>query len=62
MAQDHFLDPPLPDIIDQWRYYLRVLAPAAQHRILDVGCHNGDAERLLLRDYPQIAKVTGIDL
>ena len=62
MAQDHFLDPPLPDIIEQWRYYLRALAPAANHRILDVGCHNGDAERLLLRDYPHIAKVIGIDL
>jgi ubiquinone/menaquinone biosynthesis C-methylase UbiE len=62
MAQDHFLDPPMADIIEHWRYYLRALAPAADHRILDVGCHNGDAERLLLREYPHIAKVIGIDL
>ena len=62
MAQDRFLNPPLPDIIQQWQYYLRVLAPAPGAVILDIGCHSGDAERLLLRDYPQIAKVIGIDL
>ncbi|SRR5258706_6645468 len=62
MAQELFLDPPVPDIIQQWRYYLRALAPAADQLILDVGCHSGDAERLLLRDYPKIAKVIGIDL
>ena len=62
MAQERFLDPPLPDIIQQWQYYLRALAPAPGALILDIGCHSGDAERLLLREYPQVAKVIGIDL
>jgi len=57
MAQERFLDPPLPDIIQQWRDYLRLLAPAPGDILLDIGCHTGDAERLLLRDYPHIAKV-----
>ena len=50
MAQERFLDPPLPDIIAQWQYYFRALQPQPGHLVLDIGCHSGDAERLLLRE------------
>ncbi len=61
MAQEEFLDDPMPDVIEQWRYYFSVLAPQAGDRILDVGCNTAEAERLLLRDYPKIGKVIGLE-
>ena len=61
MAQAEFLDLPLPDVIAQWRYYLSVLAPGLGDVLLDVGCGTGDAERLLVRDYPNIGKVVGVE-
>jgi precorrin-6B methylase 2 len=61
MAQEEFLNDPMPDVIDQWRFYLSVLNPQAGDLILDVGCNTGDAERLLLREYPQIGKVIGVE-
>ena len=61
MAQAEFLDLPMPDIIAQWRFYLSVLAPGSGDVLIDVGCNTGDAERLLVRDYPDIAKVIGIE-
>jgi ubiquinone/menaquinone biosynthesis C-methylase UbiE len=62
MAQERFLDPALPDLIAQWRDYLRARRPWPGNAILDIGCHSGDAERLLVREYPGIAKVIGIDV
>ena len=62
MAQERFLDPPLRDIITQWRYYFQALQPLPGNVILDLGCHSGDAERLLVREYPDISKVIGVDV
>jgi ubiquinone/menaquinone biosynthesis C-methylase UbiE len=61
MAQEEFLDDPMPDVIEQWRYYFSVLAPTDGDRILDVGCNTAEAERLLLTDYPKIGKVIGLE-
>jgi arsenite methyltransferase len=61
MAQEEFLDDPMPDVIEQWRFYFSALAPQAGDLILDVGCNTGEAERLLLRDYPRIGKIIGVE-
>jgi ubiquinone/menaquinone biosynthesis C-methylase UbiE len=61
MAQEEFLDDPMPDIIEQWRHYFSLLAPQAGDVILDVGCNTADAERLLLREYAKIDKVIGLE-
>ena len=46
MAQEEFLDDPMPDVIEQWRYYFSVLAPQTGELILDVGCNTGEAEQM----------------
>ena len=62
MAQmKKFLDIPMPDIIEQWRYYLSLLRPESGHRVIDVGSGSGDAVYLLSQDFPAIEKVVGID-
>lgn len=61
MAQETFLDPAMPDIIRQWEHYLERLEPVRGARVLDVGCNTGDALRLLLRRYPDVGPITGID-
>jgi len=61
MAQDSFLNPAMPDIIEQWRAYFRLLELQPCHTILDVGCNTGDADRFLLRLYPYVKMVVGID-
>ncbi len=61
MAQEEFLDDPMPDIIEQWRHYFSLLAPQRGDRIIDVGCNTAEAERLLLREYPSIGKVIGLE-
>lgn len=61
MAQEEFLDDPMPDVIEQWRYYFSLLLPQADDLILDVGCNTAEAERLLLREYPKIGKVIGLE-
>jgi ubiquinone/menaquinone biosynthesis C-methylase UbiE len=61
MAQEEFLENPMPDIIEQWRYYFSVLNPQPDDVIIDVGCNTGDAEKELLTGYPKIRKVFGID-
>jgi len=61
MAQEEFLDDPMPDILDQWRFYFSILGPAPDDTIVDIGCHTGDAERLLLREYPTTLKAVGIE-
>jgi SAM-dependent methyltransferase len=60
-AQEEFLDNPMPDVIQQWWFYLSVLNPQAGDLVLDVGCNTGDAERLLMREYPYIEKVIGLE-
>jgi ubiquinone/menaquinone biosynthesis C-methylase UbiE len=61
VAQEEFLDEPMADVIDQWRFYFSVLNTQTGDIILDVGCNTGDAERLLLREYPPIGKVIGVE-
>ena len=61
MAQEEFLDDPMPDVIEQWRYYFSLLLPQADDLILDVGCNTAEAERLLLREHPKIGKVIGLE-
>ena len=45
----------------QWQFYLSALGPEAGDTIVDVGCNTGEAERLLLKEYPKISKVIGIE-
>jgi ubiquinone/menaquinone biosynthesis C-methylase UbiE len=61
MAQKNFLKPPIPDVLAQWRHYLSTLAPGAGDRVLDVGCGTGDADQLLLRIYPEVVEVIGLE-
>jgi ubiquinone/menaquinone biosynthesis C-methylase UbiE len=61
MAQEEFIDDPMPDVIEQWRYYFSVLAPQTGDLILDVGCNTAEAERLLIREHPQIEAVVGLE-
>jgi ubiquinone/menaquinone biosynthesis C-methylase UbiE len=61
MAQAEFLNPPMPDIIAQWRFYLSVLQPQAGHVIIDVGCNTGETEKFLIQTYPDVDKVIGLE-
>jgi ubiquinone/menaquinone biosynthesis C-methylase UbiE len=61
MAQELFLDPPMPDILAQWRFYLATLQLQPGQVVIDIGCNNGEAERLLLNEYPSIGRVIGIE-
>ncbi len=61
MAQEYFLNPPMPDIIMQWKAYFGFLDIAPGHSVLDIGCNTGDAEHLLLGVYPFVEKAVGID-
>jgi ubiquinone/menaquinone biosynthesis C-methylase UbiE len=60
-GQEQFLDDPMPDVIAQWQFYLAALQPSFGHKIIDVGCSSGDAERLLVQNYPEIGKVIGVE-
>ena len=60
MAQMKFVDPPMPDIIEQWRYYFSLLRPKKGHRIIDVGSGAGDAVHLLLKDHPAITQIVSL--
>jgi len=62
MAQEIFLDPPMPDIIEQWKFYLEQLDLQPGDKVLDVGCNRGETEFFLVNLYPYIGKVTGIDI
>jgi len=61
MAQMKFLDPPMPDIIEQWRYYYSLLRPERGQRVIDVGSAAGDAAFLLLKDHLLIAQIVCVD-
>ncbi len=61
MAQESFFDPEMPDIISQWRYYLNCLQIRDGLSVLDVGCNQGDTERLILQDYPRIGRLVALD-
>jgi arsenite methyltransferase len=38
------------------------LCPSIGDTIVDVGCNTGDAERLLVREYPRVGKVVGVEI
>lgn len=61
MAQEQFLNPPMPDIIEQWRFYLELLDIKPNDVILDVGCNLGETEFFLLNLYPYVKEVVGLD-
>jgi ubiquinone/menaquinone biosynthesis C-methylase UbiE len=61
MAQEQFLKPPMPDVIEQWRFYLDQLDIRSNDVILDVGCNTGDTEVFLLNLYPYIREIIGLD-
>ncbi|WP_066172411.1 methyltransferase domain-containing protein [Bacillus marinisedimentorum] len=61
MAQEFFLNPPLADIIEQWKAYFNLLDIAPGQSVLDIGCNTGDAEHLLLGVYPFVDKAVGLD-
>ncbi|MHB0859027.1 MAG: methyltransferase domain-containing protein [Anaerolineae bacterium] len=61
MAQEEFLDRPMPDILAQWRHYMSLLQAEGGQSVLDVGCNTGEAERLLVREMPAIGRLVGLD-
>lgn len=61
MAQESFLDGPMPDIVAQWRHYFERLDPGDGHCVLDVGCDTGDALRFLARERPDIDRLCGVE-
>lgn len=61
MAQELFLDGPMPDIVKQWRHYLSLLGVRDGDRVVDVGCDTGDALRLLAREQAGAGCLTGIE-
>jgi ubiquinone/menaquinone biosynthesis C-methylase UbiE len=61
MAQEWFFTQDMPDALAQWRFYLSLLGPEAGQAILDVGCHEAEAEWFLLHEVPEIGRVIGVD-
>ena len=61
MAQERFLDGPMPDIMAQWRQYFSWLEPRAGESIIDVGCDTGDAARFLAQEYPAVRHIIGVE-
>lgn len=61
MAQEQFLNPPMPDIIEQWKFQLVQLHVQPNDFVLDIGCNSGDTEHLLVNLFPYIKKVIGLD-
>ncbi|MFS0879181.1 methyltransferase domain-containing protein [Metabacillus niabensis] len=61
MAQEQFLNPPMPDIIEQWKFQLVQLNVQPNDIVLDIGCNSGDTEHLLVNLFPYIKKVIGLD-
>lgn len=61
MAQERFLDGPMPDIVAQWRQYFSWLDPRAGEAVIDVGCDTGDAARFLAQEYPAVGQIMGVE-
>lgn len=61
LAQNYFLDPPKPDVIEQWKFYYQQLQIQPNDKILDVGCNTGESDRFLLDLYPSINKLVALD-
>ncbi|MBC8073189.1 MAG: methyltransferase domain-containing protein [Deltaproteobacteria bacterium] len=62
MAQERFFgECSMPDVAEQWRDYFRLLDLGPGQRVLDVGCHQGDAIALLLSQHPELSRVIGVD-
>ena len=61
VAQETFLENSMPDIKEQWYYYLSLLDVKNNHSIIDIGCYTGDTEFFILKEQPSIEKIVGID-
>jgi len=61
MAQEFFLDPPMPDVLSQWQHYLALLDVPDGARVLDVGCGSGHPLWLLARTSPKVQECIGLD-
>ncbi|WP_207634106.1 class I SAM-dependent methyltransferase [Halalkalibacter urbisdiaboli] len=61
MAQERFLNPPMPDVLAQWKFYFEQLNVQPDDVVLDVGCNTGDTEHFLINMYPFVKKVIGLD-
>ncbi len=56
-----FLKPDYPDVIAQWTEFFKLLELSDGSRVLDVGCHMGDAPRLLSLSHPEVRQVIGVE-
>jgi ubiquinone/menaquinone biosynthesis C-methylase UbiE len=61
MAQERFLNPPMPDVIASWKFYLEQLDIEPGDSVLDIGCNTGDTEHYLVSLYPFVNNVVGLD-
>ncbi len=61
MAQEFFLDSPMPDVLAQWQHYLALLDTPDDAQVLDVGCGSGDPLRLLARTALDAGEFVGLD-
>lgn len=61
MAQESFLLPVMPDVLEQWRYYIGHLHLQPDDLVLDVGCNCGDADQYITSLHPEIRQIIGLD-
>ncbi len=56
-----FLKPDYADVVAQWKHFFNLLKLSPGSRVLDIGCHMGDAPRLLSLTHPEVAQVVGVE-